>query len=298
MARILAVCACLLAIMTMAGAMPGQALVAEAPVGSDVGLRLAAVVDPRGEPFGGGLQDDGAAAAPGKGQACMNADDDGGFGGSSASCKFACGPGALVAIGVKATDPDAWTYGNGSCDTADAACAMNAPVCTGVSDEVSQRAGAGGCGGSSDEFVSSPLLVACIATVPGPDVDPNSAVEEALQVLCDYSDICPSEDDPRPCGDVDSCDLKDVLCERLARIHSCEVGPIPFEVYCEGGCLGLVTTTCEAALGAAGGAGERLQAALDRLRPGDGLTAILSDATATAAFMVEPDASCTFTATY
>lgn len=302
MARTLPLYASLLTIMTIVGAMPVQSI----PI-VDFGCADSALCPGLGQavPPGEGLGDlgrvepgpldaaassssaqtaDGLAA---KGQACMKSGDDKGLGGSSVSCQFRCGPGAVVAVGVKATDPDAWTYGNGSCDEAKAACSLNGPACAGVSDDVSKRAADGGCSGSSDEFWDSPILVACIATVPGPDSDPGVVVEDALRALCEYSDICPSGGGG-PCGDQTDClTVDDLICQIVA---------CPIEPVCAG-CAQKVEDTCANTIWRLDGVLGNLQRLLED-ESVSGFVAILFDGTALLAISFDPTAGCYVTSSF
>lgn len=119
-----------------------------------------------------------------KGPACQKSGDDSGWGGTHVKCYYSCGVGALTAIGVKATDTGAYTYGSTDCGGADAACAEPWPICVGVSTDTAGEAQESAlCSGHSEEWIDSPVLVACIATVPG--------TTNAEEILCDDYNICP-----------------------------------------------------------------------------------------------------------
>lgn len=162
--------ACLLATMFVAGAMPGQSLPFREPVD---------------------FVYDQTAAAP----SCMRADDDHGMGGTHVTCRYACGRAAALVIGVKASDPHAYTYGNTQCGGADASCTSGSPICAGVSQTLTSYAQERAkCTGHSDEFWDSPVMVACMATNSG---DPKGA-------LCHYSGICPNGESPPQPGEPES----------------------------------------------------------------------------------------------
>lgn len=301
MARIMPMCASLLAILVMAGAMPAQGL----PIVDDrcaENLGCLAVNDERVVPdlpylelgipqLELGIPDQPAAAfgvtdLAQQGNACMDTGDDHGTGGSHTSCRFVCGMGAAIAIGVKASDAQATTYGDAECDTAEASCMEPAPVCAMASPGVAKDTAKGSCNGSTDEFWDSPVLVACIATIPGPDSDPGSVAEDVLEALCEYSNICPGGGGGSlPCTRESGCVVWGLVCQVLG---------CPLDPGCEK--CGSIEDTCTNVLSTVGGLFGNVERLLEDERV-SGFVATLIDGTGSLTLVVDPAATCTVSAT-
>ena len=123
-----------------------------------------------------------ASAAAAAEAACSKSGDDPGFGGSKVKCSFSCARGSALAIGVQATDSGASTFGDGSCADQSVGCTSELPRCDNVSLGVTSYADPkASCNGGTDEWWSSPVVVAC-ATTP----DPVSTVCQLIRDFCDF----------------------------------------------------------------------------------------------------------------
>ncbi len=111
------------------------------------------------------------------GPACQKAEDDGGMGGSTVSCRYDCYRDDVISIAVHASDKDAGTLGNTVCGAAEASCNSPTVECVGNSlPEKAQTKQMGAtCKGESDEFWDSPVSVGCVAA--------GTSVERACDIL-------------------------------------------------------------------------------------------------------------------
>ncbi|MHB1260875.1 MAG: hypothetical protein ACYC2H_04085 [Thermoplasmatota archaeon] len=126
-------------------------------------------------------------------------EDDSGFGGTHATCYYACRAAEMLFIKVQAEDQDADVSGYTDCGDAYAECPRTPFVCNGHSTGFTKVAdGDQGCVGDSHEFYSSRITVSCYAIgqslacqltgIDCPDLQSNSRLD-----LCAVNSLVPRE---------------------------------------------------------------------------------------------------------
>lgn len=127
-------------------------------------------------------------------------EDDGGFGGSHATCYYSCKETDTIAIHIVAEDPDAKVSGYTDCGDAHADCPKRDVTCAGAApglagfDDQDQ-----GCVGDTHEFYSSKITVTCVAgglglvcQLTGALCQPSTASSAASTCILRFPDLEPN----------------------------------------------------------------------------------------------------------